>query len=209
MKMKLLLLGTALGAMTACAPPTTDEAAPVAKQPMPIAAPAPVDANVGVEATTKEASIDWAKAKQDMIDTADQRAALPTDTIQVQSGGSAPPVPVLLPTGIVTVASEGNGPSFQPLSDGYFAAYPGEKYDIIVNGTNQVIGTATGGSARSPDREMRFQDTLSGAQVSFSRYGADYLVQFECKEVSGEQASCIGRAKALKITEDLLIAGTR
>ena len=155
-------------------------------------------------ADAKAAEIDWTKAREDM-------AARPVDDtendFQVASGPAAPPVPVLLPTGIVTTASTGNTPRFQPLSDGYFAAYPGTEYDIIVNGTNEVIGE--GRNSTSANTTPRYLATAAGAQISFSRYGADYLVEFECNEISGEDGTCITEADAMAIANELIIAGTR
>lgn len=156
--------------------------------------------------TTSEskASIDWNAARQDM-------ASIPSDerdgSFQVASGQTAPPVPVLLPTGIVVVQGTGNQPRFQPLTDGYYAAYPGIDYDIIVNGTNEVLGSPLD-AAEGADT-IRFQSTGSGAMVSFSKYGADYLVEFECKNIQGDNPDCITEEDAIKTARDLIIAGTR
>ena len=96
------------------------------------------------EATEGQANIDWSAARADL-------AMIPSDdrdgAFQVASGGQAPPVPVLLPSGIVIPAGAETQVRFQPLADGYFASYPGAAYDIIVNGTNEVIGQ----SAREDD----------------------------------------------------------
>ena len=94
------------------------------------------------------------------------------------------------------------------MSDGYFAAYPGIDYDIIVNGTNEVIGADTSGDGED-EPVLTYTPTMSGAQVSFSRYGADYLVEFECKSIEGGEADCITEQEALDVTNKLVIAGTR
>jgi hypothetical protein len=151
------------------------------------------------------ATIDWDAARADL-------AATPTEqrqtSFQVESGGTAPPVPVLLPTGIVVPQGAESGVRFQPMSDGYFAAYPGIDYDIIVNGTNEVIGADTSGDG-GDEPVLTYTPTMSGAQVSFSRYGADYLVEFECKSIEGGEADCITEQEALEVTNKLVIAGTR
>lgn len=156
-------------------------------------------------AVASVATIDWEAARADM-------AAAPGDTdetgFQVASGGSAPPVPVLLPTGIVIPQGAESNVRFQPMSDGYYAAYPGIDYDIVVNGTNEVL------RAGNPEEfleksDLNFTPTMTGAQVSFSRYGADYLVEFECKAVEDDEADCISEQEALDVTTQLVIAGTR
>lgn len=154
--------------------------------------------------TEKEAEIDWAAARKDL-------ASIPSeareDSFQIASGNDAPPVPVLLPTGIVMPAGAENQIKFQPLSDGYFAAYPGVTYDVIVNGTNEVMGD--GARSAPEDRAERFLATASGAQVAFSRYGADYLVEFECNEIDGETGTCLTEDEAVEVARKLVIAGTR
>ena len=155
-------------------------------------------------ASTVTAEIDWTKAREDMAarDVSDDDEAF-----QIASGDAAAPVPVLLPSGIVSAAGTENTPRFQPLSDGYFAAYPGTEYDIIVNGTNEVVGE--GRTAEDANTEPRFLATSAGAQVSFARYGADYLIEFECNQISGTDGTCISEEDALRIAGELIIAGTR
>lgn len=156
------------------------------------------------EAIEGQANIDWSAARADlaMIPSDDREGAF-----QIASGGQAPPVPVLLPSGIVIPAGAETQVRFQPLADGYFASYPGAAYDIIVNGTNEVIGQ----SARMDDGldKINFQATASGAQVALSRYGADYLVEFECNDADGGGADCISEDEALDVARKLVIAGTR
>ena len=161
------------------------------------------DAPVAVAST---ASIDWEAARRDMAST--PSSSRETTGFQVEAQGSAPPVPVLLPTGIVVPQGAESGVRFQPMSDGYFATYPGIDYDIIVNGTNEVL-EVPGDSAPAEDTALTYTPTMTGAQVSFSRYGADYLVEFECKSIEGGEADCISEDEALNVTRKLVIAGTR
>ena len=178
----------------AVAPPTDDVAA---------TDPDADDAPVAVAST---ASIDWEAARRDMAST--PSSSRETTGFQVEAQGSAPPVPVLLPTGIVVPQGAESGVRFQPMSDGYFATYPGIDYDIIVNGTNEVL-EVPGDSAPAEDTVLTYTPTMTGAQVSFSRYGADYLVEFECKSMKGGGADCISEDEALDVTRKLVIAGTR
>tara|TARA_R110000803_G_scaffold27651_4_gene64525 strand:- start:858 stop:1496 length:639 start_codon:yes stop_codon:yes gene_type:complete len=180
----------------------------VASVPDDTAATAPADSESPVrpEAVETTAAIDWEAARRDM-------ASVPSDergsgAFQVQSGAEAAPVPVLLPTGIVVPQSAEGGVKFQPMSDGYFATYPGIDYDIIVNGSNEIVGAREAGDT-SADTEPAFVATASGAQVAFARYGADYLIEFECKNTTGAAPTCIGEDEALEIARKLVIAGTR
>ena len=45
----------------------------------------------------------------------------------------------------------------------------------------------------------------AGAQVSFSRYGADYLIEFECRILDGEE-NCISQEEALDVAKGLFVA---
>ena len=211
MTTKHLLAFAAIGALTlsACDRIKAPEqpAAPAATETPNVAeTPTGPDLPVRPEAVERTAGIDWEAARRDMASVAS--ADRGEGAFQVQSGASAPPVPVLLPTGIVVPQSAEGGVKFMPMSDGYFATYPGVDYDIGVNGTNEVIGARESGDT-SADTEPSYLATASGAQVAFSRYGADYLIEFECKNATGEDPECIGEDEALEIARKLVIAGTR
>lgn len=152
-----------------------------------------------------ESAIDWEAARRDL-------AARPIDeregSFQIASGEAAPSVPVFLPSSPVAAQSGDVAVRFQPVSDGYYAFFPGDEYDIIVNGTNKII--AAPGTAIQPRGEaLNFQPTTDGAQVVFSRYGADYLVEFQCKQLTGGLPLCITEEEAIAFAEDLVISGTR
>jgi hypothetical protein len=151
------------------------------------------------------ATIDWEAARRDL---AARTLADPDGAFQVASGGEAPPVPVFLPSAPITAQGGDSQVIFQPTSDGYFASIPGETYDTVVNGTNVVI--AEPGQAATPRGEaFNFMPTTNGAQVAFSRYGADYLVEFECKELVNGAPACITEADAVAFARDLAISGSR
>ncbi|MEL7541420.1 MAG: hypothetical protein AAGJ51_10995, partial [Pseudomonadota bacterium] len=66
------------------------------------------------------------------------------------------------------------------------------------------------GSGSAIDTELDFEETMTGAQVSFSRYGASYLVEFMCNDpATAIKGSCVTEAEAIAEVEKLLIAGTR
>ncbi|MEE9380988.1 MAG: hypothetical protein V3V03_06260 [Hyphomonadaceae bacterium] len=175
--------------------------------PAPDPDPAPVQP---AASQTVTATIDWNAARDDKAsrrslgEEADEMAV----TIQSADGQSAA-VPVLLPTGIVSIASADGtgGPRYRPLEDGYFAAYPGAVYDIIVNGTNQVTNVDDKAYVRNDD--LVFTATAAGAQVSLSRYGADYLIEFECNVIEADTGTCISEEDALGVAESLFVAATQ
>lgn len=154
----------------------------------------------------REAIIDWDSARADF---AAAQAEDDSDTVfSVQSGGRLAPIPILLPdSDTVTVQSAGN-PGFRLLADGYYASYPGEAYNIVINGTNLTAGR-TGEQRNDRDGMVVFTATLGGAQIALSRYGADYLVEFECNQIDPETRTCISEADARRIAEELIVAGTR
>ncbi|MFN4226344.1 MAG: hypothetical protein ACK4HR_08490 [Hyphomonas sp.] len=168
---------------------------------------APVEPELPVrpQATPTGAAIDWEAARRDL-------AARPLEereaSFSIQSGEDAPPVPVFLPSAPVSVQGGETAIRFQPTSDGYYAFFPGDAYDIIVNGTNVVI--VAPGETRQPRPETyTFAPTTTGASVTFSRYGADYLVEFECKVFQAGQPNCITEEEALAFARDLALSGTR
>ena len=157
-------------------------------------------------AETKTATIDWTAARRDFAarDTQDDVMA------QVASGGSIA-VPVLLPDTPVGIASADgeDGLQFRPLADGYFAVLKGEIYDMVINGTDKLVGLP-GGEGTATDTELSFEETMTGAQVSFSRYGASYLVEFMCHDpATAMRGSCVSEEDALAEVEALLISGTQ
>jgi len=198
-RLSLALLG--LGILAACGGgEVTEEEGPAEE------APAPVLETGGPQANTNvTANIDWAAARDDLTGASDGSQ----NFAQAQSATTdAPPVPVLLPTGIATVQSAtGAAPTYRPVSDGYFATYPGAVYDIVVNGTNQV---ATIDGEPTAERGVPvFTATVAGAQVALSRYGADYLIEFECHALNPSTGSCIEEDEALRVAESLVVARSR
>ena len=181
------------------APVITDEQAPQATRTQPIAELP----SIGPKAQTRrKAEIDWASAREDL-------AANDGNIVQIQSAGEEPAnVPVLLPTGIVTSQSAGNGPVFRRTSDGYFAFYPGDAYNIIVNGTNEVV-EADAIKKTNSERSAVFSTTVAGAQVWLSRYGADYTVEFECNALENEDSTCIEEDAAMEIANNLIVSGSK
>ena len=115
-------------------------------------------------------------------------------------------VPMLLPSGIVQTASDRPSPPVVT-KDGYFANYHLPRYDAIVNGSMKAYA-APGQAAAGDKSAMKFTTGEASAQLTFSRYGADYIIEFECREVDGPQ-SCITEAEAKEFADSLFVAQTR
>lgn len=146
--------------------------------------------------------IDWETARADRA-----KASTNTANVQVQNttGNQAPPpVPMLLPSGIVQ-AQNARPPAVVTTEDGYFATYQLPRYDAIVNGS--ATATVTGAQADNKS-EMKFDVSEGGAQLAFSRYGADYLIEFECRQIDGGE-TCLTEDEAKAFAESLFVAQTQ
>lgn len=165
------------------------------------------DQDVEVARTTiKRAVIDWEKARADYA----TRDTGPDDNLFEVASADDLPVPILLPSTPVTAAStDDNSMSFRPLEDGYYAVYRGEVYDMIINGTDRLVA-APGRVSSQTDTDLRFEETMTGAQIAFSRYGASYLVEFACKSAAAAMGDgCVSEEEARTAVQDLLLAGTQ
>jgi hypothetical protein len=192
MKAMHLAAAALLTAMSACTEqtPAAPAAAPVDGQP---AATLPAPPTVAGE-------INWQAAQTDL-------AARPTDVVVPQSVGDGPLlVPMLLPGGIVQTQSDRPTPP-RITSDGYFATYHLPRYDVIVNGSQKAYVAGT--PAAAADKETpKFQTVEAGARLTFSRYGADYEIEFECRQVDSPEG-CITEAEAKEFAESLFVAQSR
>lgn len=184
----------------------TDETGPVETAEIDANTAKGPDLPVRPAAASRKAEIDWEAARNDL-------ASAPTadggDSFNIQSGSSAPPVPVLLPAAPVRPAgaTDGPQPQFRPVPDGYFAVFPGQDYNLIVNGTNLVTDIPDMENVETED--MIYSETTTGAIVSFSRYGADYMVEFECLGSGEEGGDCITEDEAMAVAEEIVISGTQ
>src|SRR5690606_13199316 len=114
-------------------------------------------------------------------------------SVQSVTGTQAPPkVPVLLPSGIVQ-AQNARPPALVSTEDGYFATYQLPRYDAIVNGSLKAY--EAGAPQAGQKEDMKFTQAEAGAQLAFSRFGADYLIEFECRQLDGA-ATCITEDEA-------------
>jgi hypothetical protein len=190
----LLLAGTFAIAMAAC----TQEQTPAPEA----AAPATDEQTVSTASAGPPpvaGQIDWAAARADA-------AKRPADVVIPQAAGSDPlTVPMLLPVIVQTASDRPVPPRIN--KDGYFATYHLPRYDVIVNGSSKAY--QAGAAAPAGDKtEMKFTTVEAGAQLAFSRYGADYLIEFECREVDSPEG-CITEAQAKEFAETLFVAQSR
>ncbi len=151
-----------------------------------------------------ESEINWDAARADLS----KRPADAPVTVQTAGQDGPSPVPMLLPSGIAQVQGADARPTIPVVTkDGYFATYHLPGYDAIVNGSQRAY--TAGSPAAQGDREtMRFTTAEASAQLAFSRYGADYLIEFECREVDGAE-SCITEQQAKDFADSLFVAQTR
>lgn len=198
---RTLLAGGLALALVAC----TKAEAPVEAAATPEAAAPAADDKVAQVASVGgpqvvEGTIDWAAARD-----ARSKSAITDSPITVASAETPPAVPVLLPSGIVTPQNAAP-PKLVTTEDGYFATYKTLKYDAIVNGTKKSY--AAGAAPAGDKTAMKFTTGEASAQLAFSRFGADYLIEFECKEVDGAD-SCITEDEAKVFGESLFVARTQ
>lgn len=179
-------------------------AAACSEQKTPVAATTPAEEKAPVASApqipTVQGEVNWEAARADL-------AKRPADVVVPQASGDVPlVVPMLLPGGIVQTASDRPVPP-KIVSDGYFATYHTPRYDVTVNGSAKAY--AVGGAAPATDKAaMKFQVGEAGASLTFSRYGADYLIDFECRQVDGPEG-CVTEAEAKEFADSLFVAQSR
>jgi hypothetical protein len=198
--MRALVLASMVAFAAAC---TEEGAGPSdpSQNPEQAAAPAADQQLVGPQAV--ESQINWDAARADLS----KRPADAPVTIQTAGQEGPSPVPMLLPSGVAVAQGADQRPSIPVVTkDGYFATYHLPRYDAIVNGSQRAI--ASGQAAQGSKEEMKFTTGEASAQLAFSRYGADYLIEFECREIDGAD-SCITEPEAKEFAESLFVAQTR
>ena len=204
--MRTLILTTAILAglgLTAC----TDKGA-ATTDPTQAAAPAGAPADQQAAATpagppSTTSTINWDAARADL---AKRPASVQGVTIQSAGNSGPPPVPMLLPSGVVSAQSADRPTPPVVTDDGYFATYHLPKYDAIVNGSNKAY--TSGQAATGNKEEMKFQTGEASASLSFQKYGASYTIDFECRKVDGGD-SCITEKEAKDFANSLFVAQTQ
>ena len=194
----LVLAGVIALAAAAC----TKEGAG-SSDPAQASQPAPDDQVQLASVQATDAQINWDAARADLS----KRPADAPATVQSVGKDGPVPVPMLLPSGIAQAASSDRPTPPVVTDDGYFATYHLPKYDAIVNGSKRAY-VAAGQAALGSKETMKFTIGEASAQLAFSRYGADYLIEFECREVDGAD-SCITEDEAKEFAQSLFVAQTQ
>jgi len=169
----------------------------------PEATPAAVNSENSVAEV--ERSVDWGAAAAKAGITGKTLVSAQSVGVEAQS-----PVPMLALPNISAQGVDSGKQVVKATSDGYFATFPGAKYDVVVTGTKKAY--------KAPDKappptvttqsvdEFSYSQTDTGAEVTFKQFGADYLVQFECKKPD-EAKSCVTEAEARGVVESLVMVG--
>lgn len=165
-------------------------------------AAAPVDPNA---VTSVDKNIDWGAAAARAGTTGKTVISPQSVGVDVQS-----PVPMLALPNISAQAVDSGKQVVKAKSDGYFATFPGAKYDVVVTGTKKAYKAPDTAppptvTTQSVD-EFNYSETDTGAEVSFKQFGADYLVQFECKRPDPAK-SCVTEKEARDVVESLVMVG--
>ncbi len=166
-------------------------------------APAQDTAGPGAAVAEVDQTIDWDAAREAKAAGPAVDSAVSVQSVTGQTG--LPQVPVLLPSGVVQ-AQNARPPALVATPDGYFATYQTPRYDAIVNGTKKAYSAGVSGGPARPD--MAFTLGEASAQLSFSRFGADYLIEFECRQIDAAE-SCISEDEAKAFADSLFVSQTQ
>lgn len=148
---------------------------------------------------SQERKVDWAQAQKEQPSANAVTTANSGFDVQVANAADDSPVPMLAPPATAAVASglDDEATVVRVTPDGYFATFAGPKYDVTVHGTKAFYVAPNSAPAKTQDAEpaLRFEQGEGQAQITFKRYGADYLIEFNCKTGAADQA-CITEAEA-------------
>jgi|JI10StandDraft_1071094.scaffolds.fasta_scaffold175004_2 hypothetical protein len=155
--------------------------------------------------TEVDRTVDWGAAAAKAGVTGKTVVSAQSVGVDIQS-----PVPMLALPNISAQAVDSGKQIVKATGDGYFATFPGAKYDVVVTGTKKAYKAPETAppptvSTQSVD-EFAYSQTDTGAEVTFKQFGADYLVQFECKRPD-ETKPCITEAEARGVVESLVMVG--
>lgn len=151
-----------------------------------------------------ERTIDWGAAQKDAIAQQPQVGTTPPKSgfnPKVTTASVGAPVPMLAPPVAASIAAGLNDESVtvRVTEDGYFITMPGPRYDVIVNGTKAFYLATEGApkaSTNADPKAYRYEIGEGEVTLAFSRYGADYLIQFVCK-TGAINAPCITQPESI------------
>lgn len=174
--------------------------------------PAPSQAQGDQRVAQKEKSIDWQAAQKDAPPPSPVATA-PRGSFnaQVATASVGAPVPMLAPPSTASIAAglDDTSATVRVTQDGYFANFPGPRYDVTIHGTKAFYvapenapQTQPGKAAAPAATGYRYEVSEGEVSVMFSRYGADYMIQFSCK-TGAPNAACISQADAFAFADRL------
>lgn len=118
------------------------------------------------------------------------------------------PIPVLAPSGMNEEERAFFAETFRARPDGFFAVIQGPTFDVIINGTKRF--SVSPELVKRIDRDGFFylyETAFSGANISFTRFGADYLLEFECRSVASIEQTCLTEEDAVGLADSLIVVG--
>lgn len=117
-------------------------------------------------------------------------------------------IPVLAPNDLSPQERTAFANSFRAVEDGYFAVIPRGDTDMLVNGTRSfAIAPQLVKEFQRDGVTYLYQEGDGHVSISFTRYGADYLFQFECRDGEGYANDCTDEDEVVAIIDRLAIVG--
>jgi hypothetical protein len=165
----------------------------------------------GAEPQKNERKVDWGGAEKDAGAGKAETAQLGPDASGVDPvTKAAAGVPILAPKPTVGAAAAGLEQKgvVKATRDGYFAMFEGDTYDVVIHGTKDFYAAPDGAPKATKERlaGYKFEIGEGQAQLSFTRYGADYLVEFNCK-LPNPLVACVTEQEAVAFAERLQAVG--
>lgn len=130
---------------------------------------------------------------------------LPAETVSDLAAGSEQSKGVLKQK-----SEDGADTRIMSFEDEVFVVRSFDKYRVTIQGTRKSFSDEGGTSKAAPksasdDYYAEFAPTYGGGQINFGYAGADYLVEFECKEGG---VDCITPAEAQRVFASLALCST-
>jgi hypothetical protein len=118
-------------------------------------------------------------------------------------------VPVLAPGDLTREQAAGFAERFRATPDGYFARLSLTNLDVVLNGTRRyAVAPEREGATATYTSQVRISESETGLAASFSRFGADYEIEFSCRGPGGEETpDCITEAEARALIDRLVAVG--
>ncbi|MCG8442729.1 MAG: hypothetical protein MI723_13080 [Caulobacterales bacterium] len=121
---------------------------------------------------------------------------------------AASPVPVLAPAGLTSADRDAFSNTFGATADGFYAVIPRGAFDVVLNGTvSYVVSPALIKEIPRDGFTYLYEEGDAGTNISFNRFGADYLLEFECRDAINYASDCVTEQEAVELADSLVIVG--